>query len=573
MTVPQHTAKSTADQKNSEAAQSHKTKGYSLQRCWFVSLGWLGSIGFVASQMSFARAESSLVIGDPADSGAAMLVNYTVADAEATTAATFEVTPTSPVEPVQIKPIQIEPTAITPTAAPVPITTPTVMPPAPPTFSVARKLTATKTAQRRNPLAGLMEAGAIAAPLSDYVGSPIAMAAGAQAPNMSVEGAPPTVAPLRDTATADIAQSPEPEAVPDILPATQAAPPVVDIAPPAAAPAPVRPAETVPIALPEGSRLPNDSVFVDPTDYSVGATQTPEVVVSERSTGCQFTVGANQSVPKGACATGTASGRQAGTQSATAANGPALPNVRPVASAPAVNVGPVSFSTSGIRFSGATTAAGRDYLNRSVRPLVNLQMAQRFIFPLAIPSPITSLFGFRIHPITGGQRFHAGTDIGAAQGTPVLAAQDGVVESADYAGGYGLMVVLTHPDEETPLQSRYAHLSEILVESGKRVKKGDVIGLVGSTGNSTGPHLHFEMLQYTAGEWVLINPDGLIQASLANLVKALNNPMQAMNFNLSDLNLGGGGVANAAGADSAVELPILPGQNGIPFRPAQPNAS
>lgn len=569
MTAPQHPAKSTANQKNSVAAQSHKAKGYSLQRCWFVSLGWLGSIGFVASQMNFAQAESSLAIGDHADSGAAMPVNYTVAGAEAAMAASFEVMSASPVEPAALA--QTEPVAIAPTAAPVSITTPTVTPPAPPTFSAVTKPTATKTAQRHSPLAGLMEAGAIAAPLSDYVGSPIAMVTGAQAPSASVEGAASTAAPLRNTA-ASIAQSPEPEAVPDILPAPQAAPPVVDIAPPAAAPAPVRPAEAVPIALPEGTRLPDDSVFVDPTDYSVGATQAPDVVISEQSTGCQFTVGANQSVPSGACATGTASGGQAGTQSA-AAGGSTLPNVRPVASAPAVNVGPVSFSTSGIRFSSATTAAGRDYLNRSVRPLVNLQMAQRFIFPLAIPSPITSLFGFRIHPITGDRRFHAGTDLGAAQGTPVLAAQDGVVESADYAGGYGLMVVLTHPNEETPLQTRYAHLSEILVEPGKRVKKGDVIGLVGSTGNSTGPHLHFEMLQYTAGEWVLINPDGLIQVSLANLVKALNNPMQAMSFDLSDLNLNRSGVANAAGANSAVELPILPGQNGIPFRPAQPNAS
>lgn len=566
MTAPQHTAKPTANQKTSEAGQSHKTKGYSLQRCWFVSLGWLGSVGFVASQMSLACAESGIVANDYADSGAAAPV-YAVADAEVTT---FEVVPASPVEPVQLEPIQVEPAAIAPTAAPVPITAPTVSPPAPPTFSAVKKPTATKSAQRRSPLAGLMEAGAIAAPLSDYVGSPIAMATGAQ-----------TAAPLKDTAAAGIAQSPEPEAVPeavpDISPAPQAAPPVVDIAPaPAAAPAPVRPAETVPIALPEGTRLPEDSVFVDPTDYSVGATQTPntqtpDVVVSEQSTGCQFTVGANQSVPSGACATGANSGQ--GAQRAAAASGQGLPDARPVASAPAVNVGPVSFSTSGIRFSGTTTAAGRDYLNRSIRPLVNLQMAQRFIFPLSIPSPITSLFGFRIHPITGDQRFHAGTDIGAAQGTPVLAAQDGVVESADYAGGYGLMVVLIHADEETPLQSRYAHLSEIFVEPGKAVKKGDVIGLVGSTGNSTGPHLHFEMLQYTADGWVLMNPDALIQTSLANLVKALNNPMQAMNFNLSDLNLRRGGVANATGAGSTVELPILPGQNGVPFRPAQPNAS
>lgn len=568
MTAPQHTAQPAANQNRD--VQNHKaSKGYSLQRCWFMSLGWLGSVGFVASQVHIARAESGLIISDHAASGAAMPVNYTVADAtvDTATSAAFEVAPASQAV------VQPEPAAIAPTAAPAPITTPTVTPPAPPTFTAVSK-PAAKVDQRSSPLAGLMAAGAIAAPLSDYVGSPIAMAAGTQAPRSPVHGTVSTetvsnAAPLRNTAAVSIAQTPVPEAVPNILPAPQAAPPVVDTAPPAAAPEPSRPSEIVPVALPEGSSLPDDSVFVDPTDYSVGATSTPDVVVSEQSTGCRFTVGANQSVPNGACA---ATGGQPSSQ-APVANEPTLPNVRPVASAPAVNVGPVSFSASGIRFSGSTTAAGRDYLNRSVRPLVNLQMAQRFIFPLAIPSPITSLFGFRIHPITGDRRFHAGTDIGAAQGTPVLAAQDGVVESADYAGGYGLMVVLTHPNEETPLQSRYAHLSEILVEPGKTVKKGDVIGLVGSTGNSTGPHLHFEMLQYSAGGWVLMNPDDLIQTSLASLVKALNNPMQAMSFNLADLNLKRGGATNNSTPNSTVELPLLPGQNGVSFRPAQPNAS
>lgn len=583
MTAPQHTAQPAANQKNSKPVQPRKaSQGYSLQRCWFVSLGWLGSFGFVVSQMSFARAESGLMVSDHAASGNAMPVNYTVADTS--TAAAFELAPASQSAPVQPEPAQIKLVQPEPTAAPTPITSPTVTPPAPPTFTAVEKSTAVKADQRSSPLVGLMESEVIAAPLSDYVGSSIAMATGTQAPSAPVNEVVSDAAPLRNTSAVGIAQTPPaeaiPEAVPDILPAPQAAPPVVDIAPPAAVAEPVRPAETVPIALPEGSSLPDDSVFVDPTDYSVGATSAPEVVVSEQSTGCQFTVGANQSVPRGACASTASGGQpgsqtasQTGSQSAPVANRPTLPSARPAASASAVNVGPVSFSAAGIRFSGSTTAAGRDYLNRSVRPLVNLQMAQRFIFPLAIPSPITSLFGFRIHPITGDHRFHAGTDIGAAQGTPVLAAQDGVVDSADYAGGYGLMVVLTHPDEETPLQSRYAHLSEILVEPGKTVKKGDVIGLVGSTGNSTGPHLHFEMLQYTADGWVLMNPDALIQTSLASLVKALNHPMQAMSFNLSDLSLKRGGVTDSSTPNSTVELPLLPGQNGVSFRPAQPNAS
>ena len=148
--------------------------------------------------------------------------------------------------------------------------------------------------------------------------------------------------------------------------------------------------------------------------------------------------------------------------------------------------------------------------------------------------------------------------------------------SADYAGGYGLMVVLNHKVEGTELESRYAHLSDILVEPGTKVRKGDVIGLVGSTGNSTGPHLHFEMLQNTADGWVLINPDSLVQNSLANLVRALNNPMQAMNFSLSDLTLNLNNLKKTpvpGRSGSSVTLPLLPGQNGVSFRPAQPNAS
>ena len=555
MTAPQHTAQPAADQNNKAIQAQKAAKRYSLQRCWFMSLGWLGSIGFVAGQMNFAHAESGLVISEPATSSTAAAVSHAAAD---TASATFEVAPASPPEPVQLEPVQVRPAL----AAPAAITTPTVTPPAAPTFAPKP---AAKADQPSNSIASLRAVDPIIPSASNYADGPVAMVTQAPAASAPDHTAVSNAAPLQNTAPVGIAIP-----VPEQLPAPQAAPPVVDIAPPVAAPEPVRPAE-MPMALPEGSSLPDDSVFVDPTDYSVGATSAPDVVISEQSTGCQFTVGANQAVPNGACA--TRPGGQPAGQPAPVANQPTQSNVRPVASAPAVNVGPVSFSASGIRFSGATTAAGRDYLNRSVRPLVNLQMAQRFIFPLAIPSPITSLFGFRIHPITGDYRFHAGTDIGAAQGTPVLAAQDGLVESADYAGGYGLMVVLNHVDEETPLQSRYAHLSEILVEPGKTVKKGDVIGLVGSTGNSTGPHLHFEMLQYTADGWVQMNPDALIQTSLANLVKALNHPMQAMNFNLADLTINRGSGAGSAKPNSSVELPLLPGQNGVSFRPAQPNAS
>ncbi len=495
---------------------------------------------------------------------------------------------------------------------------PAVTPVARPTFTTAnrtanrtaRKPTPKKTARLNNRLVGMTEAGALAIPFSNYMthsGAVAAVTAPSRGPisrsaatlgvvEVSARDIGTLVATgdLTDELAIEAAPVEAAPAVPDFLPEQMetAAPPIVDIAPVAEEIVPVRPADSVPVALPEGTGLPEEynSIFVDPTDYSVGATQSPDVVVSEQSTGCEFTIGGGQGVPNGACGTSlptapapapVAQGnQQAPVAAASAPAATGYHEQSPVASSsysqPAVNVGPVSFSTSGIRFNSSTTAAGREYLNRSVRPLVNLQAAQQFIFPLAVPSPITSLFGFRIHPITGTRRFHAGTDIGAEQGTPVLAAQDGKVVTADYAGGYGLMVVLDHLVEDTELQSRYAHLSDILVEPGADVKKGEVIGLVGSTGNSTGPHLHFEMLQNTADGWVLVNADGLVQNSLANLVKALNNPVQA--FKLADLtmnlrSLNQTSAPSQPGITTSPVLNDLPGQNGVPFRPAQPNAS
>jgi murein DD-endopeptidase MepM/ murein hydrolase activator NlpD len=100
-------------------------------------------------------------------------------------------------------------------------------------------------------------------------------------------------------------------------------------------------------------------------------------------------------------------------------------------------------------------------------------------------------FGWRIHPIHKIQKFHAGMDFMAKTGTPVHATGDGRVVFADYAtNGYGRYVVLDHGYDYKTL---YAHLSEIRVRTGQRVKRGDIIGLVGNTGLSAGPHLHYEV--------------------------------------------------------------------------------
>lgn len=107
-----------------------------------------------------------------------------------------------------------------------------------------------------------------------------------------------------------------------------------------------------------------------------------------------------------------------------------------------------------------------------------------------VDTAITSTFGMREHPVLGGRRMHKGVDLAAPMGAPVRAAADGVVEQADWFGGYGLYVALEHGGN---IETRYGHMSRLNVASGQFVHKGDVIGYVGSTGRSTGPHLHYEV--------------------------------------------------------------------------------
>lgn len=110
-------------------------------------------------------------------------------------------------------------------------------------------------------------------------------------------------------------------------------------------------------------------------------------------------------------------------------------------------------------------------------------------YPLA-NAVVTSRFGFRTHPIFGTRRLHAGTDFRGATGTPVLAAAGGTVVSAGPRGGYGNAVIIDHGGA---LATLYAHQSRLSVVAGDQVETGQVIGAVGSTGYSTGPHLHFEV--------------------------------------------------------------------------------
>lgn len=106
--------------------------------------------------------------------------------------------------------------------------------------------------------------------------------------------------------------------------------------------------------------------------------------------------------------------------------------------------------------------------------------------------PITSPFGWRIHPIFGTREFHTGMDIGAQMGAPVVSAYPGVVRFVGWKDGYGRLVIIYHG---SGLETAYSHLSAASVSLGERVEQGQLIGQVGSTGWSTGPHLLFEVYQ------------------------------------------------------------------------------
>ena len=115
-----------------------------------------------------------------------------------------------------------------------------------------------------------------------------------------------------------------------------------------------------------------------------------------------------------------------------------------------------------------------------------------FTWPAPASYNITSPYGYRIHPVYKTKKFHSGIDIGAAYGTAVLAANGGTVTMAGWNGGYGNCIVVDHGGG---LATLYAHLSSISVSRGATVSKGQQIGKIGSTGVSTGPHLHFEVLK------------------------------------------------------------------------------
>jgi murein DD-endopeptidase MepM/ murein hydrolase activator NlpD len=350
-------------------------------------------------------------------------------------------------------------------------------------------------------------------------------------PEENLSSAPDT------TVNAPIEAAP-PEPAPEVFAPVEPAPePVVPAEPLALPPANPEPAWLDPNAVadeapsaPTADIGDSTTVVNESQNYNWKANtpyQAPEdVVVSERGSGCQATIAPGQGIASSLCGAAlqqqeyseTEPVAEAGSGSSWQSANSWDSNSTDIAAAPA------SFETLDRR--GQAIPTVRPLKKWLLKPLTGanplkwmLSNGERMLFPLPIPVDITSVFGMRTHPVTGASRFHNGTDLGAAMGTPVLAAYSGRVSVAEFLGGYGLSVLLEHDQGQKATQ--YAHMSEMFVKPGQWVQQGTVIGLVGSTGLSTGPHLHFELQQATPNGWVAVDPTEALQIGFAQLVQAL----------------------------------------------------
>jgi murein DD-endopeptidase MepM/ murein hydrolase activator NlpD len=165
-----------------------------------------------------------------------------------------------------------------------------------------------------------------------------------------------------------------------------------------------------------------------------------------------------------------------------------------------------------------------------------------------VPGMVTSNFGRRMHPILGYSRMHKGMDFRAGYGTPILAATDGRVTRAGWAGGYGKQVRINHAEG---LSSSYSHMSRIVAQPGQRVRRGQLIGYVGSTGLSTGPHLHYEL--YKNGQ--AVNPATFKFSSRAQLAGGELAGFKAKLRRLLSLPTGGGTQTSTT---AQADLPAKP---------------
>ncbi len=216
-----------------------------------------------------------------------------------------------------------------------------------------------------------------------------------------------------------------------------------------------------------------------------------------------------------------------------------------------IQVGPLSVTQRGFGYVGTLPNLSKDYY-RKILQFPGKLGGPALMFPLPVPAPITSGVGWRSHPVLGSQRFHSGTDIGAPEGTPILAIADGKVTGADHMGGYGLTVVIEH--NNGTLETLYAHMSEVLVRPGEWVPQGTIIGRVGSTGLSTGPHLHFEVKRLTSEGWMLVDAGPQLALAQEQLARVL----QGGSLQLQATSLGQAFVGAAGGAQAIERFQPLP---------------
>ena len=165
-------------------------------------------------------------------------------------------------------------------------------------------------------------------------------------------------------------------------------------------------------------------------------------------------------------------------------------------------------------------------------------------FERPVPGAVTSGFGSRMHPILGYTRMHKGIDFHAAYGSPIVAASDGRIVRAGWAGGYGRQVMIDHA---SGFQTSYSHMSRIVAEPGQFVHQGQVIGYVGTTGLSTGPHLHYELHR----NGLAINPAAVRYTSQARLSGPALASFRSRLRSLLSVHAGGAFVSQTARADAS----------------------
>lgn len=286
--------------------------------------------------------------------------------------------------------------------------------------------------------------------------------------------------------------------------------------------------------------------YIDFTNYDTNLRQSvvpsSSVILTERSTGCQI-VSQNGKLLKGSCGSVAKAefskvkpavgnhrvdlvSRQRKTSSKLISYShhassvqPVHFKTRPINPQQVVSLKPISRKRLSISLEPIPKYNRAASLYSRLNSIAPEQSQTDLIYPLPVVASITSAFGWRTHPISGTGRQHSGTDIGAPIGTPVLAAYDGEVSQSDWLGGYGLTVILRHL--EGTQESRYAHLSKVYVQPGEWVDQGAVIGRVGSTGYSTGPHLHFEWRHLTAQGWVAVDAGLHLESALENLMRSM----------------------------------------------------